>query len=165
MEVVIWTQRTPHIYHHFDDCSSVETTSWWNKRCFQAKGDVSPSLWSGSDGLSLLKVGLDPCIKMGTYYETIHSPFTLLGESSITTALMMSRQSVQNVLLQSSVKVRQTQPVPHQESQRRSLSDHGGGLSPQLVCCVFGWALLCSSQSVVVLISSGKQWLSVGVGC
>lgn len=51
----------------------------------------------------------------------------------------MSWQSVQNVLLESSVKVRQTQPVPHQENQRWLLSKtmaHDCPPSARLMC---GW--------------------------
>lgn len=68
----------------------------WKSPCW-GKADVSRSLRSGSEGSSLHKVSLNPCIKPGTYYELQHdsqSLYTPWKDVSITTALMMSRQSV-----------------------------------------------------------------------
>lgn len=136
----------------------------WKSPCW-GKADVSRSLRSGSEGSSLHKVSLNPCIKPGTYYELQHdsqSLYTPWKDVSITTALMMSRQSVQNVLLENSVKVRQTQPVPCQGNKRRLLSKPtAADGAPSAPLLWVGWALLCSSLSVVVFINNWKQWLSM----
>lgn len=136
----------------------------WKSPCW-GKADVSPSLRSGSEGSSLHKVSLKPCIKPGIYYELQHdsqSLYTPWKDVSITTALMMSRQSVQNVLLENSIKVRQTQPIPCQENKRRLLSKPMvADCAPSAPLLWVGWALLCSSLSVVVFINNWKQWLSM----
>lgn len=80
-----------------------------------------------------------------------HNPFMLFGDSSITTALMMSRQSVQNALLESGVKVRQTQPVPRQENKRQYCQRLWRPLIPPSARLLCGWV----SPSLQLLKCSG----------